>query len=106
MIEIHDLPSCKPKQALFYTYINNAKSSSITIEKLVLLEKSQRLESEFIGVQYKVQISTSQVNQRPRENDLLMIDNEEYKIISCNFFENNPVFVPFFECEVKTTRMN
>lgn len=104
MIECYQLPTAKNYEATHYSLVSNAKTEIGVIENCVLYSKSGMLDGGVMGTKKMVQIAVSQTIQVPKKGDFLLINSIEYRIISDPIFESNPMFKPFFQCEIKTVK--
>ena len=104
MIECYQLPTAKNYEATHYSLVSNVKTEVGTIDNCVLYSKSGMLDGGVIGTKKIAQIAESQAEQTPKKGDFLLINSIEYRIISDPIFESNPMFKPFFQCEVKTVK--
>jgi len=102
MLEVHKLPTADNYSAQYYQIINGARQPADTIEKVVLIEKEGVIEGNMIGIKRYVQISTTYLQIKPKQNELIVIDGTTYRFVNpikCT----NPGFVTFWESEIKTT---
>jgi hypothetical protein len=103
MIECYKLPTANKKNGIYFAFIGGAvktKDAGTALNNLVLIEKNGMLENQKIGIKYIIQIAKSIKSTRPILNDLIKIETLDYRIMTINE-RINPVFAPFWECEVK-----
>lgn len=107
MMEIHAIPTAVPynETATYYTYVNGEKQAGVPLNPVVFYDREGRLETGMLGIIKMIQISTSVLATKPKLNDIIEIDGQEYKFIS-PIKKANPGFVTFWESEVKSTKNN
>jgi hypothetical protein len=108
MIECYFLPTANKKTGVYFEYEGDnfqKRDGGVLLNNLVLIEKNGQLENERVGIKYTIQISKQIKNNRPALNDIIHIEDFDYRIstvVECI----NPVFAPFWECEVKKVISN
>jgi hypothetical protein len=103
MIECYALPTANKKSGTYYQFLgltSKTKDAGTPITNVVLIEKNGMLENQRIGIKYTIQIAKSTRSTRPVINDIILIDTFDYRINTVTE-RINPVFAPFWECEVK-----
>lgn len=101
MIEIYNLPTAKPylKTATYWSSVI-ASPEYTYLNKVVVWETKELVDNKFIGIVKKVQISTSELSEKPSRGGRIKIDDITYS------FQNpvkvqNPAIKTFWESEIK-----
>lgn len=97
MLEIHNLPTAEKYEAEFISGVVN------DYIYLAMYDKEARLETGTLGIKRYVQISTSQLEGKPKTTDQLVIEDTKYKILTVSKRNTQP-FRQFWECEIKTIK--
>ncbi len=105
-VEVHNMPSNKARTGTLYQFDSDGVlGSGISIANLVFYNTSGgNLETGTLGTVYKIQISTSQLSVSLKKSDKIEIDGVMYRMDSPVLKDNNPVFVDFWQSEIKTVK--
>lgn len=103
-MEVHHQDSCIPVSAIYFPYIDSKKQDGITLDEVVFYEKTGLLESGKYGIIYNLQIAVSQLNTKPKQNDIITIGDDKYQFDTVKLMNNNVDFEPFYQCTIKGTR--
>lgn len=101
MLEVYNLPTANTVTASVKLLRKNTLTPALSLQKVVCWDELNQVDNGFAGRIRKVQISTTELNtQDLRNNDLLMIHEQEYKLMNVILYQN-PGFVDFYECDIK-----
>lgn len=106
MLECYNLPTATPYlvSGTYYTRSSNGvKSQGVELSNIVLYETMERVENGFLGIIRKVQISTTTLATKPQRKGELVINGETYTFED-PVLRKNPLYVDFWECEVKAVK--
>lgn len=103
-MEIHDQDSCIPISAIFCGYLDDEIQAGVPIDQVVFYEKTGLLESGKYGVIYNLQIAVSQIDVKPKSNDIIEIGDDKYRFDTVRLMNNNVDFEPFYQCTIKGIR--
>lgn len=102
MVECYALPTAPNYTAQLYKLGSDNKVVSMgQINNTVFWEKYGQLESGMMGIRYMCQISTNSLSIKPGLNDQIEIESKKFKFINIAK-RQNPGFVSFWECELKS----
>jgi hypothetical protein len=104
MIECYALPTALPYNITckYRQFVKGVKyQDDQTLDHVVFYGRTGQLETGLLGIKYFAQISKSIMSNKPGLQDLFIIDDKTYQILSV-VDKRNPGFVEFWECEIKS----
>jgi hypothetical protein len=106
MIQIYNLPSATPYNVTISYRKRNTSgakyANAATLDNVVFYESTGQIQPGVLGIQYKVQISTSLVDHDPAKG-YFTLNGKGYEIIDSKLMKNLAI-VSYYQCNVKESK--